>query len=48
MRKKAHSGELWFSFPAAFSLTEDDRCEINPDLRIQQAIRLVFQKFRDQ
>ena len=46
MRKKAQSGELWFSIPAAFSLTEDDRCEINPDLRIQQAIRLVFQKFR--
>jgi DNA invertase Pin-like site-specific DNA recombinase len=47
MRKKAQTGELWFSIPAAFNLTEDDRCEINPDLRIQQAIRLVFQKFRE-
>ncbi|MGH2581542.1 MAG: recombinase family protein [Anaerolineales bacterium] len=46
LRKKAQTGELWFSIPAAFSLTEDDRCEINPDLRIQQAIRLLFQKFR--
>jgi DNA invertase Pin-like site-specific DNA recombinase len=27
MRKKAQSGELWFSIPAAFNLTEDDRCE---------------------
>jgi DNA invertase Pin-like site-specific DNA recombinase len=47
IRKKAQSGELWFSIPAAFSLTEDKRCELNPDLRIQQIIRLVFQKFRE-
>jgi DNA invertase Pin-like site-specific DNA recombinase len=47
MRKKAQTGELWFSIPAAFNLTDDDRCEITSDRRIQQAIRLVFQKFRE-
>jgi DNA invertase Pin-like site-specific DNA recombinase len=47
IRKKAQAGQLWTAVPAAFNLTEDDRCEINPDLRIQQAIQLVFQKFRD-
>jgi len=47
IRKKAQSGELWFSIPAAFALTQDKRCELNPDLRIQQSIRLVFQKFRE-
>jgi DNA invertase Pin-like site-specific DNA recombinase len=47
IRKKAQAGQLWFSIPAAFNITEDQRCEINPDLRIQQAINLVLQKFRD-
>jgi DNA invertase Pin-like site-specific DNA recombinase len=47
IRKKAQSGELWFSIPAAFVLTEDSRCEINPDLHVQQIIQLVFQKFRE-
>jgi DNA invertase Pin-like site-specific DNA recombinase len=47
IRKKAQSGELWTNVPAAFNLTEDHRCEIHPDLRIQQAIQLVFQKFHE-
>jgi DNA invertase Pin-like site-specific DNA recombinase len=47
IRKKAQSGELWTTVPAAFNLTEDHRCEIHPDLRIQQATQLVFQKFRE-
>jgi DNA invertase Pin-like site-specific DNA recombinase len=47
IRKKAQAGQLWFSIPAAFNITEDQRCEMNPDLRIQQAIKLVLQKFRE-
>jgi DNA invertase Pin-like site-specific DNA recombinase len=47
IRKKAQAGQLWFSIPAAFNITEDQRCEMNPDLRIQQAINLVLQKFRE-
>lgn len=47
IRKKAQTGELWTTVPASFIITEDHRCEINPDLRIQQATNLVFQKFRE-
>jgi DNA invertase Pin-like site-specific DNA recombinase len=47
IRKKAHTGELWTNVPASFNITEDHRCEINPDLRIQQATNLILQKFRE-
>lgn len=42
--KKAESGELWRLVPAAFELTADNRCERNPDQRIQQLIRLILAK----
>lgn len=44
IRKKAESGELWRGVGAAFNITEDNRCEINPDQRIQQVTRLVLTK----
>ena len=44
IRLKAASGQLWNRVSAAFEITEDNRCQINPDLRIQQVIRLVLSK----
>lgn len=43
---KAGRGELRFSLPPGFCWSEDDRIEMDPDERVQQAIRLIFAKFR--
>lgn len=42
---KAKRGELIRILPAGLIKTEDNRIEIDPDQRIQQAIHLVFNKF---
>jgi DNA invertase Pin-like site-specific DNA recombinase len=44
---KAGRGELRFTLPPGFCWSEDDRIEIDPDERVQQAIRLIFAKFRE-
>lgn len=45
LRLKAGRGELYTTVPIGFLRTRDNRLEIDPDQRIQQAIRLVFQQF---
>ncbi|AWX94521.1 serine recombinase [Paracoccus mutanolyticus] len=44
---KASRGELRFTLPPGFCWSEDDRIEMDPDERVQQAIRLIFAKFRE-
>lgn len=44
---KAGRGELRFTLPPGFCWSEDDRIEMDPDERVQQAIRLIFTKFRE-
>jgi DNA invertase Pin-like site-specific DNA recombinase len=46
-REKARRGELIVTAPVGFVKTEDQRLEIDPDRRIQDAIQLVFRKFRE-
>lgn len=44
-RAKAKRGELLIVAPVGFRKTEDQRLEKDPDRRIQEAIRLVFDQF---
>ena len=45
--EKARRGELVPAAPVGYLKTEDQRLEKNPDLRVQQAIHLVFHKFSE-
>ena len=44
LRLKAARGELFTTVPIGYVRTRDDRVELDPDLRIQSAIRLVFRQ----
>ena len=44
LRLKAARGELYTMVPIGYVRTRDDRVELDPDLRIQAAIRLVFRQ----
>jgi DNA invertase Pin-like site-specific DNA recombinase len=44
-REKARRGELLVVAPVGYLKTEDQHLEKDPDLRVQQAVRLVFDKF---
>ena len=44
---KARRGELRFTLPVGLCWTEDDKIELNPDRRVQDAIQLVFRKFTE-
>jgi DNA invertase Pin-like site-specific DNA recombinase len=46
-REKARRGEPLVVAPVGYIKTEDQRLEKDPDLRVQQAVRLVFDKFRE-
>jgi len=46
-REKARRGELLVAAPAGYLKTEEGRLEKDPDLRVQEAIRLVFAKLRE-
>jgi DNA invertase Pin-like site-specific DNA recombinase len=46
-REKARRGELIVSAPVGYIRSEDQRLEKDPDLRVQQAILLVFGKFSE-
>ena len=46
-REKARRGELLQAAPVGYIKTEDQRLEKDPDLRVQQAILLVFRKFME-
>jgi DNA invertase Pin-like site-specific DNA recombinase len=45
--QKARRGELVVAVPVGFLKTPDQRVEKDPDRRVQQAILLVFRKFRE-
>lgn len=45
LRLKAARGALYTTVPIGFLRTRDDGLELDPDTRIQAAIRLVFQRF---
>lgn len=44
---KAGRGALRLALRPEFCWNESDRIEMDPDERVQQAIRLIFEKFRD-
>lgn len=44
IRQKASRGELHFDLPAGFCWSPNGKVEIDPDLRVQQVIHLVFAK----
>ncbi|OQB80128.1 MAG: hypothetical protein BWX88_04657 [Planctomycetes bacterium ADurb.Bin126] len=44
-KEKAKRGELIITPPVGFIKTRDDRMEMDPDRRVQEALRLVFAKF---
>lgn len=44
---KARRGELVVAAPVGYLRTEDQRLEMDPDRRVQEAIRLVFRKFAE-
>jgi DNA invertase Pin-like site-specific DNA recombinase len=46
-REKARRGELVVATPAGYIVSEDGRIEKDPDRRVQEAIRLLFSKFRE-
>jgi len=45
IRAKAARGELQFGLPVGYCWTHDGRVDQEPDLRVQEAIRLVLSKF---
>jgi DNA invertase Pin-like site-specific DNA recombinase len=47
VREKAARGELRFVLPVGLCWTQDGRIELNPDLRIQEAVRLVYRKYAE-
>jgi DNA invertase Pin-like site-specific DNA recombinase len=44
-RTKAQRGELWMHLPVGLVYGPTGAIELDPDIRVQQAIRLVLQKF---
>ncbi len=44
LRLKASRGELYTTVPIGYVRTRDDRVELDPDLRIQSAIRMIFRQ----
>lgn len=47
IRAKARRGEFYTMVPIGYMRTRDGRCEMDPDRRIQQAIRTVLEKFEE-
>jgi excisionase family DNA binding protein len=45
-RSKAQRGELRFSVPFGFVWDRDTGLDFDPDLRLQEVIRLIFERFR--
>ncbi len=44
---KAGRGALRFTLPPGFCWSEDGRVELDPDERVREVIRLLFEKFRE-
>jgi DNA invertase Pin-like site-specific DNA recombinase len=47
IRQKAKRGELRFCLPVGFCWGLSNKIEIDPDLRVQNAVHLVFRKFQE-
>jgi len=47
LRRMIERGEVLTEVAVGYVRTEDNRCEMTPDLQVQQAIRGVFAKFRE-
>jgi DNA invertase Pin-like site-specific DNA recombinase len=47
LRGKARRGELQFCLPVGFCWTAEGKVELDPDRRVQHAIRTVFRKFTE-
>ncbi len=47
LRQKAARGELYLSVAVGYMRSSGDRLEKDPDLRVQNAIALVFRKFQE-
>ncbi|HLB88992.1 MAG TPA: recombinase family protein [Terriglobales bacterium] len=47
VRQKAHRGELQFCLPIGYIWTPAGKVEMDPDLRVQQALQLVFSKMTE-
>ena len=47
IRAKAKRGELHFTLPAGLGWTLDGQIELNPDRRVEQAIRMVLDKLTE-
>lgn len=45
LRQMARRGELITNLPVGYRKADDGRCEKDPDLRVQHAVELVFEKF---
>lgn len=45
LHQKARRGELFFTVAVGYRKVRHDRIEIDPDLRVREAITLVFRKF---
>ena len=45
--QKAHRGELQFLLPVGFEWTRDGRIVLSPDLRVQQALHLIFRTYTE-
>jgi DNA invertase Pin-like site-specific DNA recombinase len=46
-RQKVHRGKVLTLVPVGYVRTEDDGMEITPDRQVQEAVRGIFQKFRE-
>jgi excisionase family DNA binding protein len=47
LHQKARRGELFFTVAVGYRKARHDRIEIDPDLRVREAITLVFRKFEE-
>jgi excisionase family DNA binding protein len=47
LHQKARRGELFFTVAVGYRKARHDRIEIDPDLRVREAITLVFRKFNE-
>lgn len=47
LRQKARRGELFFSVPVGYVKIRHDRIAMDPDLRVREAITLVFRRFAE-
>jgi len=47
LRQKARRGELFFTVAVGYRKARHDRIEMDPDLRVREALTLVFRKFNE-